>query len=176
MSEDGTQDKKTTLVLKILLALLVLLIIGLVVGVVINAINKNSDGDGATTENCKYEEDVYKMSLCAEGFFDEEEHRTEMFMEQYKKLIDEAVQKQNYDSAADLIINRSRFLVAHEECEEYEKSADDESFDGFDGKKLGRIYSYFVEFSQTCNNEDDTNKWSDELLKISKGELNGLGF
>jgi len=151
------------------LVFLCVMIIGLIVGIVVVNADKSSDNGGSIAPDCKTKQTYYDIGVCVEEVYAASGDEKQV-ISLYEGLIQTAKDGGDYDSAADLIRQRTTFLANNGYCEKALQLLDVEDVDGYSVSALNGVYMRAISLGQQCGDEGAVSKWNGLLFEINKNK------
>ena len=172
--EEGRVKNNRWLV--ILLCVFGVVIVGLTTGiVVVNMNNKNNNDNLDNLSVCKSEESVSNINTCINSLYDSNNNET-IAVDEYNKAIVLFNEAGDYGKAANLIVDRSVFLVSKvHDCDKALNLFDEENIENMDANNKATVYTGAIGISIDCKNKEKEEKWN-KLLTDIMSEMTGEGF
>lgn len=179
--------KKGSRWLVVLLVILGVLVVGLVVWIVVLQINIDKAASMVDTEwkkntECFENGAVDDIDTCVKDVYDsaaenyDEIDRDELVVGLYDRAIDVAISKEDWTKARELMVNKPNFFVLNDDCEKAMEILNGSQAGRLKGDNEGVFYSYALDISISCDDEESITKWTSLLNDYDEGIESGFGF
>ena len=163
------RNNKSIIIMVSVLTGMVVLIVGLVVGIVLNRKNAEQKPNG---DECVSMDGSSEQTECLSKVY-EEEGGKEVVDESLGKIMDKALEKEEYYHYADMLNSRVSLLVADNKCNEAIDVLKNAELEKLSFDELKYYYSFAKDVAAICEEtalaDEYTNKY-EELLNVSQAE------
>ena len=168
------QEGKASLKDKTLVGVFVILcvaIAGLIAGLVV--LNINTDKNENRFAECIERETYNDMIDCINNAYLDDNNK-ELAVETYDTVINNAVLKDDYISATNLVRARTDFLVENEQCEEAMRLLRGEDLSNYGVAAKNYLYAHAAELSIDCQDRQSEAEWRSLIIIREESEIEDL--
>ncbi len=169
---DMDAGKKKSKIVVMALSGFCVVVIVLIVSIVLVNLNKDTNENKEekeivlTAPECVELDNSVVIGQCIQKIYDKDLD-VDALIGNYGMAIKKSVEKEDYDTAVELISDRSMFLVTIGRCDKALKALDDVGSCSFDNASLFAIYNDAVGIGISCENEDVVNKYNGLIKELS---------
>ena len=179
--------KKNSRWLVILLVVLGGLVVGLTVWIVVLRINSDKlvnvvDIEWKKNIECFENGAADDISVCIDEVYDSDMRdyegvdRSELVAGLYNKAIDNAISKEDWTKARELMVDKPNFFILNNDCDKAMRLVNESQVERLNDDNKGIFYSYALDMSISCDDEENIARWADLLNDYNEGVKSGFGF